>query len=363
MKALRSIELSLYSIRCHNCATMRVWLLVLILVGTQIFGQVSSEQDVYRAGPGVLPPKLIQKRERVYSEEALRARIQGTVVLDLTVNGRGEPTDISVVSPLGFGLDERARKAIEQWRFQPGTKDGKPVKIRAMVEVNFKLPGFSYDANAERRRTAFNLAVRDLQKHDEKITARSVESIQRLANENFPPAMYTKAIFMREGKLLPQDNAESARLLTNAAAKHHGPSMYELGVMYIEGRDLPVDTEKGMKSIRDAATLGSKQAAFYLGAHYEAGEGLPRDSDKARHYFRLCAAAREAQCQYRLGRLLLADRGRQDDNYVQGLAWLQLASEQGSAPARALLAEEIPKANEGQVGWMEKLKPQLTGKP
>ena len=342
---------------------MRVGLLLLVLISTQIFGQVSSERYVYRAGPGILSPKLLKKRAPVYSEEARQAGIQGTVVLEVTVNERGEPTDISVVSPLGFGLDERAREAIEQWRFQPGTREGKPVKIRTMIEVTFKRTDIAYDTGAERRRTAFNLAVRDLQKHEEKTTARSVESIQRLADENFPPAMYTKAIFMREGKLLPKDDVESVRLLTNAAAKRHGPSMYELGVMYIEGRDLPIDPEKGMKLIRDAATLGSKQAAFYLGAHYEAGEGLPRDSDKARRYFRLCAAAHEAQCQYRLGHSLLADKGTEEDNYIQGLAWLELASEQGFAPARALLAEEMPKANEAQVGWMEKLKPQLTPKP
>ena len=52
-------------------------------------------------------------------------------------DGRAE--HIHVIRSLGSGLDEQAVLAIEQWRFDPGLKDGEPVKVRATIEINFKL--------------------------------------------------------------------------------------------------------------------------------------------------------------------------------------------------------------------------------
>jgi TonB family protein len=43
-----------------------------------------------------------------------------------------------VVTPLGYGLDEKAIEAVKQWRFQPGTKDGKPVNVQLNIEVEFR---------------------------------------------------------------------------------------------------------------------------------------------------------------------------------------------------------------------------------
>lgn len=43
------------------------------------------------------------------------------------------------MSPLGLGLDEKAVEAVSQWRFQPATVNGQPLRVRAVVEVNFRL--------------------------------------------------------------------------------------------------------------------------------------------------------------------------------------------------------------------------------
>jgi len=51
----------------------------------------------------------------------------------------GTTSNISVVRPLGLGLDEKAIEAVRKWRFRPSLKDGKPVPVRANVEVNFRL--------------------------------------------------------------------------------------------------------------------------------------------------------------------------------------------------------------------------------
>src|SRR5689334_15445866 len=115
------------------------------------------EAGVYRVGDGVSPPKIIRRYDPRYTSQARRAAIQGTVVLEVTVDERGNPSAISIVSPLGFGLDERARETVSRWAFQPGVKDGVPVKTRTSLEVNFRLFHRWFDPKMEERRTAFNL--------------------------------------------------------------------------------------------------------------------------------------------------------------------------------------------------------------
>ena len=60
-------------------------------------------------------------------------------MLRLIVDSAGHPRDIRVVRGLGFGLDAKAIDAVQQWRFQPAMKDGKPVDVQISVEVDFRL--------------------------------------------------------------------------------------------------------------------------------------------------------------------------------------------------------------------------------
>jgi len=93
----------------------------------------------FRIGGGVSAPVPIYKVEPEYSEEARKAKFQGTVVLAIVVDETGKVTNIRVIRPLGMGLDEKAIEAVSKWRFRPGYKDGKPVPVMANVEVNFRL--------------------------------------------------------------------------------------------------------------------------------------------------------------------------------------------------------------------------------
>src|SRR5260370_36636391 len=93
----------------------------------------------YRIGGGVSAPTLIFKVEPEYSEEARKAKFQGTVMLNVVVDEKGNPRDIKVTRPLGLGLDQKAIEAVGKWKFSPGKKDGKPVPVLALVEVNFRL--------------------------------------------------------------------------------------------------------------------------------------------------------------------------------------------------------------------------------
>jgi protein TonB len=93
----------------------------------------------YRIGGGVSPPTVLFKVEPEYSEEARKAKFQGTVVLFIVVDEKGNPRDLRVIRPLGLGLDQKAIEAVEKWRFNPGKKDGKAVPVQATIEVNFRL--------------------------------------------------------------------------------------------------------------------------------------------------------------------------------------------------------------------------------
>lgn len=84
-------------------------------------------------------PTLISKTEPEYSEEARKAKVQGTVVLSIVVSAWGQVSNIRVLRSLGLGLDERAIDAVRQWKFRAATVDGKPAPAQAVVEVNFRL--------------------------------------------------------------------------------------------------------------------------------------------------------------------------------------------------------------------------------
>src|SRR5215472_7299002 len=94
---------------------------------------------VFRVGGGVTAPQLLTKIEPEYSEEARKAKYQGTVLLYVQVDPSGKATNMRVVRSLGLGLDEKAMEAVRKWKFKPGYKDGKPVTVEATIEVNFRL--------------------------------------------------------------------------------------------------------------------------------------------------------------------------------------------------------------------------------
>jgi TonB family protein len=94
---------------------------------------------VFRVGGGVTAPALLLKVEPEYSEEARKAKHQGTVLLYVEVDPSGRATNIRVTRSLGLGLDEKAIDAVKKWKFIPGRKDGKPVTVAAVIEVTFRL--------------------------------------------------------------------------------------------------------------------------------------------------------------------------------------------------------------------------------
>jgi|SwirhirootsSR2_FD_contig_51_1714009_length_1874_multi_5_in_0_out_0_1 TonB family protein len=94
---------------------------------------------VFRVGGGISAPTIIKKVDPQYSEEARKARYQGTVVLEAIVQKDGTVQILRVVRSLGFGLDEKAIEALRQWRFNPAKQNGVAVPVALNIEVNFNL--------------------------------------------------------------------------------------------------------------------------------------------------------------------------------------------------------------------------------
>jgi TonB family protein len=92
-----------------------------------------------KVGHGVMAPTLAKKQEPEYSVDALSAKLQGTVLLGITIGTDGLAHDLKLMRSLGFGLDEKAAEAVSLWQFKPGSRDGAAVPVMATIEVNFRL--------------------------------------------------------------------------------------------------------------------------------------------------------------------------------------------------------------------------------
>jgi len=107
--------------------------------GTQHTGS-QSQETIYSPGrDGVTIPRAIHQPPPEYSEKARRKKLEGTVMLLLVVTPDGNTTDIKVTIGHGSGLDEKAIEAVRRWKFEPATKDGKPVAVKIAVQVSFHL--------------------------------------------------------------------------------------------------------------------------------------------------------------------------------------------------------------------------------
>ena len=98
--------------------------------------------DLIRPGAsGLTPPRLLKDVKPNYTAEAMRARIQGVVRLECVVELDGTVGAIRVVKSLDpdLGLDNEALRAVKQWRFVPGMKDGSPVRVLVVAEMSFTL--------------------------------------------------------------------------------------------------------------------------------------------------------------------------------------------------------------------------------
>ncbi len=310
----------------------------------------------------VAPPKVLRRVEPRYTREARANGIQGTVLIEVSVDELGKPDRVSVISPIGFGLDSRAVDAVRQWTFRPGLKDGKPVRSVTTVDVKFRIFHRRFDPGAEDRRISFNLAVEAIQRRrqsKEPPDTQTVDTIRKLAQQKYAPAMYLYGKLLEAGDGVAQDRDAAIRLIAEAAEHAYPSAMFDIGRMMMEGRRFKKDPEKGLELVRNAAILGNRRAQFFLGVAYMTGYGVPQDLERAHQNFRLCAAMGETPCQVQLAKLLLQNTTREERDFLQAIAWLELAAEDRNDEAKLLLEEQHAALTSKQASWVKKLKTQL----
>ena len=91
-----------------------------------------------RAGGASSAPRLAYRVEPEYPSIAVNAQIEGTVILEATVDDAGKVRDARVLRSRGV-LDEAAVRAVEQWRYEPLLFNGQPTPFVLTVTVTFSL--------------------------------------------------------------------------------------------------------------------------------------------------------------------------------------------------------------------------------
>jgi TonB family protein len=131
--------------------TSRLLALCLVLWSASLFGQAQTTKPdegpwpppgvLLPGTPGVTPPKLLSSIQALYTAEAMRARIQGTVRLSCVVELDGSIGPVRVVQSLDkqFGLDEQAIATARKWKFTPGVKDGERVRVLITIDLGFAI--------------------------------------------------------------------------------------------------------------------------------------------------------------------------------------------------------------------------------
>jgi protein TonB len=87
----------------------------------------------------VMPPvALTSNKAPKYNSRAIRAQVEGTVVVTFTVEKDGTVSNVLIVSgPAELG--EIVAKTVAQWRFQPATQGGVPVAFKKTMNIKFRL--------------------------------------------------------------------------------------------------------------------------------------------------------------------------------------------------------------------------------
>ena len=85
-------------------------------------------------------PQILRQTIPSYTDDAIKAKVQGIVILQAVIRKSGRVDSFKVLRGLGYGLAEKAIQEISSnWRFRPGTLQGKPVDVLATIEVQFNL--------------------------------------------------------------------------------------------------------------------------------------------------------------------------------------------------------------------------------
>lgn len=286
------------------------------------------------------PPKVTHKVEPKFTAEAQRARVApGLVLLQIVVGANGRACDIRVISSMGFGLDESAIAAIQQWRFTPATRSQLPIAVRATVEVNFVYQGYGVDGD-EIKRAQFNRAVDSMRSQFPKDREFALAQIKALSQKKYPPADGLLALYSFLGDYIPQDIPQALFLAQRANKKNDRVGIYALGYAYESGLGVEKDEAKAFSLYSEASTLGLNLAQIRVARAYATGKPVPKDMQRAERTYRLCATQGTGVCAYELAVLLKA---QSKSDLAEVAAWALIAQDLGIKESKDLLSD-IPES-------------------
>ncbi len=87
----------------------------------------------------ITAPVATTKVDPAYPPDVLRDRVEGTVTLYAVIRADGTVDGIKVLNSLDSRLDANAIRALAHWHFRPGTKNGEPVALEAVVQIPFRM--------------------------------------------------------------------------------------------------------------------------------------------------------------------------------------------------------------------------------
>jgi TonB family protein len=136
------IELPTYITLNSNHGKVNIWvepeLPFPIKPNEEVKKKISAQAYAIGTG-GAKAPKLVYGPDPGYSEAARAAKYQGTLLLGVFVGSNGSPQDVWIDRKVGLGLEQKAIETVRQWKFEPATRDGKPIAVQIIVEVAFHL--------------------------------------------------------------------------------------------------------------------------------------------------------------------------------------------------------------------------------
>lgn len=99
------------------------------------------QATVYDPGDVATLPVAVYEVKPGYTPEAMQQKIQGSIFMQVVVSETGDVSDVRVTQSLDaeFGLDDQAVKAAYQWKFKPAMKGDRPVAVRVVLEMTFRL--------------------------------------------------------------------------------------------------------------------------------------------------------------------------------------------------------------------------------
>ena len=87
----------------------------------------------------VEPPEFLEGPEPSYTDEARTAQVFGKVVLEAVIDKQGSVHCAAIVKDLPLGLGQSAVDAVQQWRFEPATRNGQPTNVKYTFTIGFSL--------------------------------------------------------------------------------------------------------------------------------------------------------------------------------------------------------------------------------